>query len=158
MILSCKFFSGLSQPIERACSRGTQCGTSSVRNNNYPVRHHLVQQMVNSIQRLGFSPTTTIDHRRLAVELAEVIIKWELHRIKDEAENTETGGTGVMTGSLKRSRLDKSNAKRMATQAGINQGAVAAALASPGLLVTPKMETDATKPIERAHADAILNF
>jgi transformation/transcription domain-associated protein len=48
----------------------------------YPVRHHLVQHMVNSIQRLGFSPTATIDHRRLAVELAEVIIKWELHRIK----------------------------------------------------------------------------
>lgn len=48
----------------------------------YPVRHHLVQHMINSIQRLGFSPTATIEHRRLAVELAEVIIKWELHRIK----------------------------------------------------------------------------
>ena len=58
----------------------------------YPVRHHLTQHMVNSIQRLGFSPTATLDHRRLAVELAEVIIKWELHRIKDEAENSEGGG------------------------------------------------------------------
>ena len=48
----------------------------------YPVRHHLVQHIVNSIQRLGFSPTATIDHRRLSVELSEVIIKWELHRIK----------------------------------------------------------------------------
>ncbi|XP_011505966.1 PREDICTED: transformation/transcription domain-associated protein [Ceratosolen solmsi marchali] len=128
----------------------------------YPVRHHLVQHMVNSIQRLGFSPTATIDHRRLAVELAEVIIKWELHRIKDEAENIETGGTGTMTGggSLKRSLADEpgEQAKRMATQMGINQGAVASQSSTSSLLVTPKMEPGATKPIERAHADAILNF
>jgi transformation/transcription domain-associated protein len=52
----------------------------------YPVRHHLVQHMVNSIQRLGFSPTGTIEHRKLAVELSEVIIKWELQRIKDESD------------------------------------------------------------------------
>jgi hypothetical protein len=42
--------------------------------------------MVNSIQRLGFSPTGTIEHRKLAVELSEVIIKWELQRIKDESD------------------------------------------------------------------------
>lgn len=40
----------------------------------YPVRHHLVQYMVNSIQRLGFSPTASLEHKRLAVELAEVIL------------------------------------------------------------------------------------
>lgn len=52
----------------------------------YPVRHHLVQHMVNSIQRLGFSPTATLEHRKLAVELAEVIIKWELYGIKENGE------------------------------------------------------------------------
>lgn len=50
------------------------------------MRHHLVQHMVNSIQRLGFSPTATLEHRKLAVELAEVIIKWELHGIKEETD------------------------------------------------------------------------
>lgn len=55
----------------------------------YPVRHHLVQHMVNSIQRLGFSPTATLEHRKLAVELAEVIIKWELYGIKEDADTTE---------------------------------------------------------------------
>ncbi|CAG9767854.1 unnamed protein product [Ceutorhynchus assimilis] len=50
----------------------------------YPVRHDLVQHMVSSIQRLGFSATATLEHRKLAVELAEVIIKWELYGIKDE--------------------------------------------------------------------------
>lgn len=42
--------------------------------------------MVNSIQRLGFNPTATLEHRKLAVELAEVIIKWELYGIKEEGE------------------------------------------------------------------------
>lgn len=55
----------------------------------YPVRHHLVQHMVSSIQRLGFSPTATLEHRKLAVELAEVIIKWEIYGIKEETETVE---------------------------------------------------------------------
>lgn len=55
----------------------------------YPVRHDLVQHMVSSIQRLGFSATATLEHRKLAVELAEVIIKWELYGIKDENAATE---------------------------------------------------------------------
>ncbi|XP_012269997.1 transformation/transcription domain-associated protein isoform X2 [Orussus abietinus] len=118
----------------------------------YPVRHHLVQHMVNSIQRLGFSPTATIEHRRLAVELAEVIIKWELHRIKDEAENADNGGaTGTMTGAPKRPAPDDNvGTKRLATQAPSTSAAIPS--------VTPRMEPSATKPIERAHADAILNF
>lgn len=45
--------------------------------------------MVNSIQRLGFSASATIEHRKLAVELAEVIIKWELQRIKEESDAAE---------------------------------------------------------------------
>lgn len=44
--------------------------------------------MVNSIHRLGFSPTATLEHRKLAVELAEVIIKWELFGIKEDMDST----------------------------------------------------------------------
>ena len=29
-----------------------------------------------------------MEHRKLAVDLAEVIIKWEMQRIKDDQENT----------------------------------------------------------------------
>lgn len=115
----------------------------------YPVRHHLVQHMVNSIQRLGFSPTATIEHRRLAVELAEVIIKWELHRIKDEADKNEAGGSGAIT--VKRPSVeDPSGNKRMAVQSA--QGV------SPIPIVTPRVEPGSLKPIERAHADSVLNF
>ncbi|EZA54681.1 Transformation/transcription domain-associated protein [Ooceraea biroi] len=84
----------------------------------YPVRHHLVQHIVNSIQRMGFSPTSTLEHRRLAVELAEVIVKWELYRIKEEAEAAESS-TGRVIGQLsniKRSVNEDSSGKRMSSQ------------------------------------------
>ncbi|CAG7721830.1 unnamed protein product [Allacma fusca] len=48
----------------------------------YPVRHMLINHMVNAIQRLSFTATSTFEHRKLAVELAEVIIKWDLDRIR----------------------------------------------------------------------------
>lgn len=67
----------------------------------YPVRHHLVQHMVNSIQRLGFSPTGTIEHRKLAVELSEVIIKWELQRIKDESDTQDVSADVVVSNNLR---------------------------------------------------------
>lgn len=36
------------------------------------------------MQRLGFMSSATFEHKKLAVEMAEVIIKWELQRIKEE--------------------------------------------------------------------------
>ncbi|XP_043599030.1 transformation/transcription domain-associated protein isoform X1 [Bombus pyrosoma] len=117
----------------------------------YPVRHHLVQHIVNSIQRLGFSPTATIEHRRLAVELAEVIIKWELHRIKDEAESNESSGNKAIVSSVKRPMSeDPTGTKRMTAQTATGSTTVP--------VILPRMEPGSTKPIERAHADAILNF
>ena len=31
----------------------------------------------------------TIEHRKMAVDLTEVVIKWELQRVKDDQETTE---------------------------------------------------------------------
>lgn len=47
------------------------------------MRHALVAHLVNSMQKLGIAVTTSIEHRRIAVDLAEVVLKWELQRIKD---------------------------------------------------------------------------
>lgn len=52
--------------------------------------------MVSSIQRLGFSASATIEYRKLAVELAEVIIKWELQRIKDESDANEVSCLNII--------------------------------------------------------------
>ena len=50
----------------------------------YPVRHHLIQHIVTSIQRLGFTATSAIERKRLAVDLCEIVIKWEMQRVRDE--------------------------------------------------------------------------
>ncbi|CAK8696388.1 unnamed protein product [Clavelina lepadiformis] len=55
----------------------------------YPVNAALVQQMVASMQRLGFAPNTNMEQRRLAVDVAEVIIKWEMRRLQ-EAQGDES--------------------------------------------------------------------
>ena len=53
------------------------------------------------MQRLGFNTNTTFEHRKLPVDLCEVVIKWELQRIKDEtdAATTGTGGAGSSGGA-----------------------------------------------------------
>ncbi|XP_044261128.1 transcription-associated protein 1 [Tribolium madens] len=112
----------------------------------YPVRHHLVQHMVNSIQRLGFSPTATLEHRKLAVELAEVIIKWELYGIKEEND-----GETVENVPTKRSNFDDSlenQRKRLAVQPSTSY--------SPTPVI--KQEPGINKPIDRVHIDTVLNF
>ncbi|XP_032685098.1 transformation/transcription domain-associated protein [Odontomachus brunneus] len=116
----------------------------------YPVRHHLVQHIVNSIQRLGFSPTATIEHRKLAVELAEVIIKWELYRIKDESEAADSNSSNrSVTSGIKRQSTDESpNTKRLTSQTTSSN------ICMP--LVSSK--TESMKAIDRIHSDAILNF
>ncbi|KAF5284945.1 hypothetical protein FQA39_LY16900 [Lamprigera yunnana] len=118
----------------------------------YAVRHHLVQHMVNSIQRLGFSPTATLEHRKLAVELAEVIIKWELHGIKEIVDENML----VENIAIKRPPPDEMSEppqKRMAIQQP--------GIAGPsGIVVKPSPSTESiqTKPIDRIHTDNVLNF
>nr|XP_018903777.1 PREDICTED: transformation/transcription domain-associated protein isoform X3 [Bemisia tabaci] len=115
----------------------------------YPVRHHLVQSMITSIQRLGFTQSATIEHRKLAVELAEVIIKWELQRIKDENEPTDAN---IAAGIRKRPSVDDAGppAKRIAT--GVSTPTPFAASGSS------QEDLDVLKPIEKTHANAVLNF
>ncbi|CAH1788418.1 unnamed protein product [Owenia fusiformis] len=116
----------------------------------YPVRHHLIQHMVGSIQRLGFTPSATMEHRKLAVDQAEVIIKWEVQRVKEEAEGSsdpavlETSGASA---SIKRTASVDSpqEAKR------IRHSSEASAKSSGG-------GTDVTKPIDKQYCDAVVNF
>lgn len=128
----------------------------------YPVRHHLVQQMINSISRLGFSPNATIDYRKLSVELAEVIIKWELQRIKDE--NEESGFDDdiplgelklASSGGIKRTISEDDARKR--TAIGENSPQPGTSQAATSTPVVAKVE-GASRPIDRTHCDTVLNF
>ncbi|CAH9105798.1 unnamed protein product [Cuscuta europaea] len=46
----------------------------------YSCRAQFVPQMVNSLSRLGLPYTTTAENRRLAIELAGLVVNWERHR------------------------------------------------------------------------------
>ncbi|CAH9116378.1 unnamed protein product [Cuscuta epithymum] len=46
----------------------------------YSCRAQFVPQMVNSLSRLGLPFTTTAENRRLAIELAGLVVNWERHR------------------------------------------------------------------------------
>ncbi|KAJ1522938.1 hypothetical protein ONE63_002077 [Megalurothrips usitatus] len=122
----------------------------------YPVRHALVQNMGDSIQRLGLNPTATFDQRKLAVDLAEVIIKWELQRIKEEAEAQEQN---LMAGMVKRPSTEdpnETNRKRLALGNGSSPSTSVATGSETTAPAT--VEPGSTKPIDRQHADAVINF
>uniref|UniRef100_A0AAR2LDQ5 Transformation/transcription domain-associated protein n=1 Tax=Pygocentrus nattereri TaxID=42514 RepID=A0AAR2LDQ5_PYGNA len=123
----------------------------------YPVRHHLVQHMVSAMQRLGFTPSVTIEQRKLAVDLAEVVIKWELQRIKDQQPESEAdpsaGGEGTSSGSggVKRGMSVDSaqDVKRFRSATGSVFGRSQS---------MPGSETLLTKPVEKQHTDTVVNF
>ncbi|XP_060716345.1 transformation/transcription domain-associated protein isoform X3 [Tachysurus vachellii] len=124
----------------------------------YPVRHHLVQHMISAMQRLGFTPSVTIEQRKLAVDLAEVVIKWELQRIKDQQPESEAdataGGEGTSSGALKRgASVDSAqDVKRFRATTGAVGTVFGRSQSMPGT------EALLTKPVEKQHTDTVVNF
>jgi len=99
----------------------------------YPVRHMLVTHMTNAIQRLGFASSSTFEHRKLAVEVAEVIIKWELERIRNAGDTEKE--EEPRTPETKKSK--------------------------PSCAPPPQLEVSSigsVKPLEKIYTDAVLNF
>ncbi|XP_052746122.1 transcription-associated protein 1 isoform X5 [Bicyclus anynana] len=114
----------------------------------YPVRHALVGHMVAAMQRLGFSATASLEHRRLAVDLAEVALKWDLQRIRDHTPMDIVVATSP-SGAMKRMSSDESgNEARKALNTG---------WASPQASVS-RLEPDAAKPLDRQHVDVVVNL
>ncbi|CAL9698862.1 unnamed protein product [Knipowitschia caucasica] len=127
----------------------------------YPVRHHLVQHMISAMQRLGFTPSVTIEQRKLAVDLAEVVIKWELQRIKDQQPETDAeataSGEGTSGAAVKRALTGDAatagqDVKRFRTATGAASTVFGRSQSLPGT------ETMLTKPVEKQHTDTVVNF
>uniref|UniRef100_A0A1B0C2A0 Uncharacterized protein n=1 Tax=Glossina palpalis gambiensis TaxID=67801 RepID=A0A1B0C2A0_9MUSC len=59
----------------------------------FPVRHQLVTHLVNYMQRLGFLPYASLEQKKLSVDLAEVIIKWELQHISEASSSVKLDET-----------------------------------------------------------------
>jgi len=129
----------------------------------YPVRHHLIQHVVSSVQRLGFTATATIEQKRLAADLCEVVIKWEAHRAKEEhgssADHLEHTSSTVVTPvqiGIKRTSTDQTmlpdpKRSKPTTVIGIVGAAKQQQSHSQG-------GSDAGRPIDKQHCDAIVNY
>lgn len=138
----------------------------------YPVRHYLIQQMIAAMHRLGFSANATIDYRRLSVELAEVIIKWEIQRVRDtqtnalEAASMDDETLQLSGGAAVKRNLsqDEDNRKKMGTGENSPQSSQTAqtstqSQAQGSSTVQGGITIDNPgKPIERQHCDTVLNF
>lgn len=127
----------------------------------YPVRHNLVQHMITSITRLGFSATATLEYRKLAVELAEVIVKWELQRIKEENEAngiviSDELNEALNSGTaIKRSIPDDGEQQRK--KIAVNSSGSTSSVAGTSQL-QPTAKIESLDPIEKHHCDTVINF
>lgn len=110
----------------------------------YPVRHQLIQNMINSMQRLESS--NSVDYRKLAIDIAEVIINWELRRIKEASETEDTFVDGV---SGKRALHD-------VLQISIKKQAVGENSPQPG--TSQQIDDTVNKPIDWVHCKSVVNF
>merc|ERR1719376_329636 len=59
----------------------------------YPANSSLIKQMVASMQRLGFSTNANREQRKLAVDIAEVLIKWEARKMNNDKESNKQEGS-----------------------------------------------------------------
>ncbi|XP_033101198.1 transformation/transcription domain-associated protein-like isoform X1 [Anneissia japonica] len=130
----------------------------------YPVRHHLIQNMVNSVQRLGFTPNATLEHRKLAVDLAEVIIKWEVRRIKEHDTNTETMPVAAETGTPAGAAASTS-ATAVAGAGALKRPASLDSAPDPkrvrnasGTVTKTSISVESSKAIDKHYSDAVVNF
>lgn len=127
----------------------------------YPVRHSLVHHMISSITRLGVSATATLEYRKLAIDLSEVIIKWELQRVKEENE-----ANGVLcadeleealnSGLMSKRPSDESEQQRKKLAVSETSGSTSSPSTSQS--VQPAKIEGSTEPIDRHHCDTVVNF
>ncbi|KAL0449733.1 UNVERIFIED_CONTAM: putative transcription-associated protein 1 [Sesamum latifolium] len=66
----------------------------------YSCRAQFVPQMVNSLSRLGLPYNTTAENRRLAIELAGLVVNWEKQRQSDLKKGANNDGTSQSTDGL----------------------------------------------------------
>ena len=149
----------------------------------YPVRHHLIQHMVNSVQRLGFTTNASVEHRKIAVDLAEVIIRWEVQRIKEMQQQQQSNNTinnNTTSTSSDQQQQTNNNNLTVASTTIITTSTTTATTTTtssnsnsnsnsnssvPTATTTEIQSTTSTstsdqnnRPVEKQHVDTIVNF
>ncbi|KAK9039755.1 hypothetical protein V6N11_014947 [Hibiscus sabdariffa] len=140
----------------------------------YSCRAQFVPQMVNSLSRLGLPYNTTAENRRLAIELAGLVVSWERQRqnemkVATEGDAPSQIGDGLNSGSasadpkrsVDSSTFPEDSSKRIKVEPGLQSLCVM----SPGASSIPNIETPGStghpdeefKP-NAAMEEMIINF
>ncbi|KAG8099235.1 hypothetical protein GUJ93_ZPchr0013g36432 [Zizania palustris] len=115
----------------------------------YSCRAHFVPQMVNSLSRLGLPYNTTAENRRLAIELAGLVVAWERQRqsemkVVQESENPNQIGdmlSPVIGGDPKRSLDVPTFTDDLSKRVKVEPGLQPLCVMSPGGVSIPNIET-----------------
>ena len=116
----------------------------------YMCRAHFVPQMVNSLSRLGLPYNTTAENRRLAIELAGLVVAWEKQRQDEmkvvqesESQNQIVGmlSPTVIGGDPKRSSDVPMFADDLSKRVKVEQSLQPLGVMSPGGASIPNIET-----------------
>ncbi|KAJ7944171.1 Transformation/transcription domain-associated protein [Quillaja saponaria] len=139
----------------------------------YSCRAQFVPQMVNSLSRLGLPPNTTAEYRRLAIELAGLVVGWEKQRQNEmevvmdtDAPNQIDDGfnrsSADLTRSVDGSSFPEDSTKRVKVEPGVQSLCV---MSPGGASSIPNMESpgSASQPDEEfkpnaAMEEMIINF
>ncbi|KAG0495759.1 hypothetical protein HPP92_000450 [Vanilla planifolia] len=115
----------------------------------YSCRAQFVPQMVNSLSRLGLPYNITAENRRLAIELAGLVVSWERQRQKEMRIVPETDDLGQVvdaftinsvSGDSKRP-LDASFSEDLSKRVKVEPGLQSLCVMSPGASSIPCIET-----------------
>ena len=140
----------------------------------YSCRAQFVPQMVNSLSRLGLPSNTTAENRRLAIDLAGLVVSWERQRQTEikvviDGNATSEVGDGLHPSSVAVSKLPSDGSsisedptRRIKIEGGIQSLCV---MSPGGASSLPSIETpgSATQPDEEfkpnaAMEELIINF
>ncbi|XP_077513657.1 transcription-associated protein Nipped-A isoform X4 [Amblyomma americanum] len=121
----------------------------------YPVRHHLIQHMVSSVQRLGFTPNANIEHKKLAVDLAEVVIRWEMQRNREEQQQQQQQQQQTPQAQQQQQQQPQAQQQQQQQQPQTSEES-RRLLDQSGRARQAAPRPD--RPIEKHHADALVNF
>ncbi|PKA60897.1 Serine/threonine-protein kinase ATR [Apostasia shenzhenica] len=116
----------------------------------YSCRAQFVPQMVNSLSRLGLPYNTTVENRRLAIELAGLVVAWERQRQKemkvvpetdDHSQVGDAFSNNPVGGDLKRSMDASSFSDELSKRVKVEPGLQSLCVMSPNSSTIPCIET-----------------
>lgn len=116
----------------------------------YSCRAQFVPQMVNSLSRLGLPYNTTVENRRLAIELAGLVVAWERQRQKEMRVVLETDDQGQVNdafipnpvvGDLKRPVDTSAFSDDLSKRVKVEPGLQSLCVMSPGGSSIPCIDT-----------------